>query len=60
MPLPLFVLSQFFGICIYLNYPNENFEEMEPENIEYFDDDPPCDINGPDYRLEFIIRQFTN
>lgn len=49
-----------WNLHIYLNYPNENFEEAEPENVEYLDDDPSRNINGLDYRLDFIERHFKN
>ncbi|CAL1682532.1 unnamed protein product [Lasius platythorax] len=48
-----------WNLYIDLNYPNENFEDVEPENAEYLDDDLR-NMNGLDYRLDFIKKHFTN
>lgn len=47
-----------WNLHIHLNFPNKNFEEMDPEIAEYIDDSPR-NMNGLDYRLNFIIRHFT-
>lgn len=51
-----------WNLHIHINCPDENVlvDEVEPENAipVYLDADPPCNMNGIDYRLRFIIRHF--
>lgn len=49
-----------WNLHINLNYPNDDYEqeEIDNPNAVYLDDDPPHNVNGINYRRQFIERHF--